>query len=277
MSKIKSENYYVIHGWMLNNLNLSGTQLQVYAIIYGFSQDGNTSFSGSLSYLCDFTGAGRTTIVTALNKLVDKKLIEKNVTCTNGVRFVTYKVNLNAINCNGTPSTDSELPRTESELPSTKSVLGNHGGGSTKSVPNKESLSIDKEIYNDIYNISCSSSDEPKKTKSASLSDVEDLFERVWKLYPSKRGKGQVSLSKKKKLYSYGYEQIKRCVERYVKEIKEQGKEDYYQNGSTFFNSGYVDFLDENYCERPKSSGGGFSANKNQSKPSAGFGYRELD
>lgn len=126
-------------------------------------------------------------------------------------------------------------------------------------------------------NISCSSSDEPKKTKSASLSDVEDLFERVWKLYPSKRGKGQVSLSKKKKLYSYGYEQIKRCVERYVKEIKEQGKEDYYQNGSTFFNSGYVDFLDENYCERPKSSGGGFSANKNQSKPSAGFGYRELD
>lgn len=134
----------------------------------------------------------------------------------------------------------------------------------------------EKEPYNKI-NIICSSSDEPKKIRQPSQDEIESFFKSVWKLYPSKRGIGKISLSKKKKLYSYGYEQIKRCVERYVKEIKEQGKEDYYQNGSTFFNSGYVDFLDENYCERPKSNGGGFSANKNQSKPSAGFGYRELD
>lgn len=244
MSKIKSENYYVIHGWMLNNLNLSGTQLQVYAIIYGFSQDGNTSFSGSLSYLCDFTGAGRTTIVTALNKLVDKKLIEKNVTCTNGVRFVTYKVNLNAINCNGTPSTDSELPRTESELPSTKSVLGNHGGGSTKSVPNKESLSIDKEIYNDIYNISGSSDDEPQPNKKSTrfvpptVAEVRDYCsERKNNINPETFVDHYISV---------GWKVGKNPIKDWKAAVRLWERRDN-------------------------------SANKNQSKPSAGFGYRELD
>ena len=32
-----------------------------------------------------------------------------------------------------------------------------------------------------------------------------------------------------------------------MEEIKATGKEDYMQHGSTFFNSGYVDYLDENY------------------------------
>ena len=38
MSKIKNENYVVIQGWMVNELNLKGNDLMVYAIIYGFTQ-----------------------------------------------------------------------------------------------------------------------------------------------------------------------------------------------------------------------------------------------
>lgn len=80
----------------------------------------------------------------------------------------------------------------------------------------------------------------------------EDFFERIWKLYPLKRGKGKVSKTKKQVLERIGYEQMQRCVERYVAEIKASGKEKYMQHGSTFFNSGYVDYLDDNYGDPSK-------------------------
>lgn len=84
---------------------------------------------------------------------------------------------------------------------------------------------------------------------------LEQFFESIWKLYPLKKGKGQVSKTKKQVLQRIGYAQIKRCVDRYVAEIKSSGKEKYMMHGSTFFNSGYVDYLDENYeMEKPESS-----------------------
>ena len=79
---------------------------------------------------------------------------------------------------------------------------------------------------------------------------LEVFYESIWKLYPLKKGKGQVSKTKKQVLQRIGYEQIKRCVERYVTEINATGKEKYMMHGSTFFNSGYVDYLDENYEDK---------------------------
>ncbi len=73
------------------------------------------------------------------------------------------------------------------------------------------------------------------------------FFEEVWSIYPNKKGKGQISDAKKKKLYDIGFEQIKRCIERY-KRTKEPWKE--WQHGSTFFNSGYVDYLDCNFKDQ---------------------------
>ena len=72
----------------------------------------------------------------------------------------------------------------------------------------------------------------------------------MWKLYPIKKGKGAVSKTQKRKLKRIGYDQLKRCVDRYVEQMRREGAEiRYYKNGSTFFNSGYVDFLDENYAD----------------------------
>ncbi len=77
------------------------------------------------------------------------------------------------------------------------------------------------------------------------LSDLDVFFEKAWKLYPRKEGKGSVSKTQKKKLYDLGDEFI-RCIERYIQ--KRNGKDPKYtQMGSTFFNSGYVDYLDINY------------------------------
>lgn len=78
-----------------------------------------------------------------------------------------------------------------------------------------------------------------------------DCFERLWKQYPNKRGKGQVPDTKKKTLYEIGEEKIERALKRYLDDLSKDSSWRKPQNGSTFFNSGYVDYLDENY-EKPQ-------------------------
>lgn len=82
--------------------------------------------------------------------------------------------------------------------------------------------------------------------KNMRKADAVALFERLWKLYPVKKGKGQVSDAKKMKLLKIGFEEMARAIERYRQYVESI---DYlsYQNGSTFFNSGYMDYLDANY------------------------------
>lgn len=77
---------------------------------------------------------------------------------------------------------------------------------------------------------------------------LDDFFESIWKLYPIKKGKGQVSTSRKKALQKIGYDQIGRCVDRFLKDMSDSGRDrKCWMHGSTFFNSGYVDYLDENW------------------------------
>jgi uncharacterized phage protein (TIGR02220 family) len=93
-SKIRDDNYFQVSGWMLNRLNLKGISLQVYAIIYGFSQDGESSFTGSLQYLCDFTNTSKPTVIKALKELVEKGFLLKTELEINGVKFNKYQANL---------------------------------------------------------------------------------------------------------------------------------------------------------------------------------------
>jgi len=84
-----------------------------------------------------------------------------------------------------------------------------------------------------------------KERKGKDIS-IDDFFESIWKLYPKKEGKGGVSKTQKEKLHKIGLEEMTRAVSRYIK-AKEGTDKKYLQMGSTFFNSGYVDYLDENY------------------------------
>src|SRR5699024_2391042 len=77
--------------------------------------------------------------------------------------------------------------------------------------------------------------------RDTSIKDTKHLifFEDVWKKYPSKKGKGKVSNTKKKEIYKLG-DEFKRCIDRYKKYVEGERakgfKELKYQNGSTFFN-----------------------------------------
>lgn len=113
--------------------------------------------------------------------------------------------------------------------------------------------------------------DKKNSAKQPSKADVDAFFESVWNLYPVKKGKGQVSDTKRKVLFNLGYEAIERAINRYLVELKKDASWRKPQNGSTFFNSGYVDYLDENYSPNQMTQGG-----RTENLPEW-FGRRELD
>lgn len=87
---IKNENYVVIQGWMRNELQLKGNDLIVYAIIYNFSQDGESKFDGSLQYLADWCGATKQGIQKNLKKLLEAGLIKKETKKSSRGNLVSY-------------------------------------------------------------------------------------------------------------------------------------------------------------------------------------------
>lgn len=89
--------YIVILDWMLD-LGLSASELLAYATIFGFSQDGETSFCGSRKYLARKMGAASTrTVDKALETLVCRGLIIKEENTVNGVKFCRYRANFEAV------------------------------------------------------------------------------------------------------------------------------------------------------------------------------------
>lgn len=103
MSKIKNDNYVQISGWMVTQLKLKGNELLIYAIIYGFCQDGSSSFKGSLSYFEEWLQVSKPTVIKTLQALIDKGLIQKIPHEKNGVNFNDYVI------------VNNDLPKTEIE------------------------------------------------------------------------------------------------------------------------------------------------------------------
>ena len=114
---MKNENYFTIQGWMINELKLRGNDLILYAIIYGFSQDGKSEFKGSLTYLQEVLTVTRPTVINSIHKLIKLKLIRKKQITRNKVTYNTYT------------SIPIENP---TDMGSKKTLLG----GSKKTLPN---------------------------------------------------------------------------------------------------------------------------------------------
>lgn len=88
---VKPDNYIMIPGWMRTELDLKGNELNLYAIIYGFTQDGETEFSGSIRYMQEWLGAeSKQTVFNTLEKLIKRGLIQKRTEVLNGVRHNYY-------------------------------------------------------------------------------------------------------------------------------------------------------------------------------------------
>ena len=107
---------------------------------------------------------------------------------------------------------------------------------------------IEKKTKNPKKPIKIKNKDKEKDINKNTMckSEADALFERVWKLYPQKRGKGKVSDANKRRLLDIGFDELSRAIDRYKADL---ALDDWRkpQNGSTFFNSGYIDYLDANY------------------------------
>lgn len=82
---------FALMGWMTNKLKLGTYELLVYALIYSFSKAKGKTYNGSLAYLCSRLHISKSALIKALNGLVEKKYITKNVKYKNNIKYVTYK------------------------------------------------------------------------------------------------------------------------------------------------------------------------------------------
>lgn len=95
--KMKDSNYIVVQGWMCNELKLAGNELLVYALIYGFSQDGESWYNGSRRYISETINVSMPTVDKALKGLVSKGLIVKEEKSYNGMPIIRYQASLQGI------------------------------------------------------------------------------------------------------------------------------------------------------------------------------------
>ena len=156
-----NKDYIVVQGWMINDLNLNGNELLAYALIYGFTKDGESEYTGSISYLQDWLNCSRNTAIKSLNDLIDKKLIKKTQVTVNKVVFNKYSVSASVVQ--------------KLDGGSSKTALGGSiesaRGGSSVSAPNNT-------------NINNTNLDKTKDNINTCFS-----FEDFWNKYPNKIAK----------------------------------------------------------------------------------------
>lgn len=155
MEAIKDNNYIMIPGWMRTRLNLKGSDLLITALIYGFCQDEQSWFVGTLGYIADWIGLDKRNVRERLKKLTDRGvIIKREEELMPNIKKCYYKIN---------PSFSGD-----------ETSLGagmKHPGGGDETSPNN---TIYNTIYNNIEDISETSlQPPPKKNKKNGNSEIQ--------------------------------------------------------------------------------------------------------
>ena len=134
--------YFIVFSWVQNQLGLKGTERDVFAIIYGFSQDGVNKFTGSLNYISSFLKVSRQSVINALASLVEKDYIIKEQSVINNVKCNSYKVNLEVVK-----NFDRVVKKFDKGSQKTlQGVVKKFDKGSQKTLPNNIIDNIDDNI-----------------------------------------------------------------------------------------------------------------------------------
>ena len=83
--------YAVIQSFMLKQLHLKGNELIVYAVIYGYTQDGEHWYYGTRGNLAEWCGATKGTVSNCLQSLVAKGYIRKREVDYHSMHQVQYQ------------------------------------------------------------------------------------------------------------------------------------------------------------------------------------------
>ena len=182
--KTKFEDTFIVAaGWMVTVLGLKGNELLAFSLIHGFSQDGETEFKGSISFIMKWLNCSRRTVINVVASLEEKSYIIKRQEEINGVTFNRHSVNFGVVN-----KMKEDFTRGAKITPPLVQKMHGGGvksarGGSAKSAPNN--ILLDKNDNNIVGT--------DNKETDASLS----LFEGDGHLYSVNNGKS-VTLKEEK-------------------------------------------------------------------------------
>lgn len=93
----KIDNYITVPGFAIVELGLSGNELLCYSLIYGFTQDNETEFRGSLNYVASALNVTKQNAKKIIDRLIDRGLIEKREMFFSGVKFCHYVAKRNGV------------------------------------------------------------------------------------------------------------------------------------------------------------------------------------
>jgi len=165
MSENEYEKYFIIYDFMTEELKLKGAELLVYALIFGFCQNGRGIYDGSISYLAKRTGISSRTAIRTLDELIKKNLLKKKEVYTNSIKFCTYEIMTQAV-------TKCHSPTDKMSQGQCQNVIGG----------------TDKMSYNNKYNNKEHIKDNNKGIKSFGIYNnvylSDEQFEKLKKAYP---------------------------------------------------------------------------------------------
>ena len=87
---MENNRFIVVMGWMMTSLGLSGNDLLCYALIYGYSQDRQGAYFGSLSHTAEALNISRRAVVDVLERLVARGAIRRKHVVMDGVQRCMY-------------------------------------------------------------------------------------------------------------------------------------------------------------------------------------------
>lgn len=211
----KEDGFTAIANELLEHIvqtKLNGTQFRVLLFVirrtYGFQQK---AAELSLSFIANGVGIHRNSVHTTLKQLETMKIIT-----------ITHKA-----------ATTPQKIAVEKDYQKWITV----NAAVHKSVDSTVNQSIDSTV-----NESVDQKRNRKRNIEKNISCVCPFFETLWAEYPNKKGKAKVTQKAMREMNRLGYEKLHRALERYQAEKPEW---QHWQNGSTFFNGGYLDYLDE--------------------------------
>ena len=118
-----------------------------------------------------------------------------------------------------------------------------------KSLSNNNNINNNK-INNNIYSQN-SSDDKQLVSKEDSKKQLEQDIEEIRKNYKGTKTKAVAVKKLPKLIKDYGKEQLIRAIERYNKYVEDERRKGFktlkYKNESTFWNGGFIDYLDDEY------------------------------
>lgn len=150
------DDFYIVNSWMIEDLELSGVELQCFAIIWSLSRGEKQMYIGGNSLLIKMTKRTEPTVISALKKLCKKGFIKKVSVVVNNVERNYYKA----------------ISQGTKEI--LVGGLNNLSGGTKKILaPNKESNN--KEINKEKENINIFQKDNERFVKPT-LEEIEEYI-----------------------------------------------------------------------------------------------------